>query len=65
MFCLHSHNTDTMKNTTELNGVEKVLWKYSYNFHLQNGKTEEEATKLAYLKIEQKRELAKTLTYKF
>lgn len=51
--------------TLELTGAEKVLYKYSYNFHLQNGKSQEEATKLAELKIEQKRNLAKTLTYKF
>ena len=53
-----------MKNTT-LTGSEKVLWKASYNFHLQNGKNEIEATRLADFKIEQKRNIGKTLTYKF
>lgn len=50
---------------TQFTGAEKVLWKYNYNFHIGNGKTTQEATMLADAKIEQKRNLAKSLTYKF
>lgn len=50
---------------TQLTGSEKVLWKYSYNFHIENGKTSHEAKMLADAKIEQKRNLGKSLTYKF
>jgi hypothetical protein len=57
-----------MKNTTlnqPLNGADKVLFKAHFNFHLQQGKTEAEATALAFDKIAKVRQMAKTLTFKF
>ena len=57
-----------MKNTTlnqPLNGADKVLFKAHFNFHLQQGKTEAEATALAFDKIAKVRKMAKTLTFKF
>lgn len=69
MLCIFatSNNTD-MTNTTQnqpLNGADKVLFKAHFNYHLQNGKTEAEATALAFDKIAQVRKMAKTLTFKF
>lgn len=61
------NNTD-MANTTSnqpLNGADKVLFKAHFNYHLQNGKTEAEATALALGKIAQVRKMAKSLTFKF
>jgi hypothetical protein len=49
---------------TELNSVEKVLFKATKDFHLQNGATESEANKAANDKITQKRKVGKTLTFK-
>jgi hypothetical protein len=43
---------------------EKVLFKATKNFHLQNGDSESEAIDKATNKIIQKRSVAKTLTFK-
>jgi hypothetical protein len=56
--------TNTRQNQP-LNGADKVLFKAHFNYHLQNGKTEAEATALAFDKIAQVRKMAKTLTFKF
>ena len=60
--------TTKMKNTTlnqPLNGADKVLFKAHFNYHLQNGKTEAEATALAFDKIARVRKMGKSLTFKF
>lgn len=54
---------NNIKNS--MTGSEKVLWTASFQFHLASGKTEAEASKLADDKIVQKREMAKTLTFKY
>ena len=57
-----------MKNATlnqPLNGADKVLFKAHFNYHLQNGKTEAEATALALDKIARVRKMGKSLTFKF
>lgn len=63
---LHIQKPQKMKNTTlnqSLSGAEKVLFKAHFNFNLQNGKTEAEATALAFDKIAKVRKMAKTLNF--
>jgi len=47
-----------------MTNAEKVLWKANYNFHMSNGVLVTFCVEMADAKIIQKRELAKTLTFK-
>jgi hypothetical protein len=47
-----------------MTNAEKVLWKANYNFHISNGVHVTLCVEMADAKIIQKRELAKTLTFK-
>ena len=63
-FCLSLSYQKHKAMYTELNSVERVLFKATKEFHLQNGATESEANKAANDKIIQKRKLGKTLTFR-